>query len=138
MSESMASITAVAEQDWGSESSEAHYIGVLLKALKPGATSSVTPRMAARFCPGLAESNVAAILRYLSSERVGLFDLVFAVLDDEGHMLEIGSDSIRDYLERNKPLLHPISGSYISDPRQDVFIFFRGTSRLQAVLEERP
>lgn len=119
--------------DWGEDSSATRITGCLLDRLKADAIGSVTANMVIRICPDFSARKIREALMYLASERIGCFELVFAVYDEDGLLCELVAHDVRNHLAHGQAVIHPVTGDAI-ESTDELLVFYRGTERLREVL----
>lgn len=115
------------------EGSPTHRVAArLLEVMRPE-TTAVTVGSVSRLCAGLVESrDLYGIMLYLASDRVPLFEVVFAVLDETARPRRIAASEIRAHLQEESRLVSPVTGEAIE--MSDVVVFFEATPVLRGVL----
>lgn len=123
-------------EDWGKNSCAMLLFCRLLEQLKPGATRYFPLHYLANLVRDqyrVKEVEDAAC--YLAGERIALLNLAFEMIGEDNNSRDIETDAVLKALE-DGVLLDPDSGEEIEEFESKIFMYFRGTDRLQSLVQE--
>lgn len=123
-------------EDWGKNSCAMLLFCRLLEQLKPGATRYFPLHYLANLVHDQYRvKEVEDAARYLAGERIGLLNLAFEMIGEDNNSRDIETDAVFKALE-DGVLLDPDSGEEIEEFESKIFMYFRGTDRLQSLVQE--
>ena len=123
-------------EDWGKNSCAMLLFCRLLEQLKPGATRYFPLHYLANLVQDQYRvKEVEDAARYLAGERIALLNLAFEMIGEDNNSRDIETDAVFKALE-DGVLLDPDSGEEIEEFESKIFMYFRGTDRLQSLVQE--
>lgn len=123
-------LVAMAKEDWEADSSVPQVLGVLLDTLRPDSVAFIDGKILAASC-NVSMEVIKDALEYLSGERLGLFELVAAYLNEENLLVELPEEELRAAVSGEA-----VYGDGELIERNRVFVYFRGTAQLRDILAE--